>query len=638
MFMHNGGYARGCQTALFALALFAMLSVTAYAHSPLMVIEDNDDGTFTVTAGFTNGQMATGKKILLKSTADGTVLWENTLDENGELVCPKQAEPYIVYFDGGPGHSMKENGIMPKAGEKAPAATSSSGNSGIETTGADAMTGATQPGKKIGGNKGAAEPASGDDPAYPRWDLPLSTDFTEDIKLKLLSESISLKNSLGLARKTSLMQCYQYHGQIELGSVIGMVENRREAGKKVDFHARPVSICLGVTSGYLAMDFAARKLYGKETPVMEDFRIGTEAEMDGIWDAFELILGSRLSRDCAVKKPSPEAFVFTAERPSDGKKIVFTYSDDFKKRLVRFFEGKNNPDRVPEKEFQNIRKDILAELINRHASGDYGYFVILEDTGGKANPAAKAKQTVNAKKGSGKPLVLSEWNMPAPTVLGDPKLHARLESIDITTKNCLGMVRRINLIQCNQFHTRPDIESLLASVRKQKEAVEEVAAESSEGGGMCLGMVAGYLASHYAIKAMYGDGIPDIDDFTLGSNCPMAGLWDSLNLVCARDLVRGDPASAPTRGAFSFTITRASDGRVLTFTFTKAYQEKFERFFDMKWHPEKYRDTENQIRQLQEEMIRSLLTRFAEGDYGYFTGASRHAALPAGLPEGGRFA
>lgn len=636
MFTHHIGFAGIRKSVLFALALSAMLWATAYAHSPLMVIEDNDDGTITVTAGFTNGQLAAGKKILLKSAAEGAVLWEDSLDENGELVCPKQPGAYIVYFDGGPGHSMEEEGIPLKAEENAPVPASSPVHSGQEKPVADAVTGATQLVERNRDSGGG--PAAGDAPAYPRWDLPLSTDFTEDIKLELLSESISVKNSLGLTRKTFLMQCYQYHGQIELASVIDMVENKRKAGKNVAFHARPVSICLGITSGYLAMDFALRELYGEETPVMGDFRIETEAKMDGIWNAFDLILGSRLSRESAADSPSPEAFVFTAERLSDGKKIVFTYSDDFKKRLVRFFEGKGNPDLVPEKEFQVIRKSILAELINRHAAGDCGYFVILESAEGKTDTAVQVKQTVKAGKGGGKPLVLSEWNMPAATILDNPQLHAGLESIDITTKNRFGMIRKINLVQCNQFHTRPDLETLLANAREKAKQVDVAPAENTEGGGMCLGMVAGYLASHYAINAMYGDEIPDIEDFTLGSNCPMAGLWDSLNLVCARDLIRDDPAGAPGRGAFSFTITRGSDGQVLTFTFSKEYQEKFERFFDMKWHPEKYKDTENQIRQLQEKMIRSLLTRFAGGDYGYFTRARRQAALSTDFLKGGRFA
>lgn len=217
-----------------------------------------------------------------------------------------------------------------------------------------------------------------------------------------------------------------------------------------------------------------------------------------------------------------------------------------------------------------------------------------------------------------KPLVLAEWNVPMPTILGDPQLHARLESIFVTTRNAFGMVRRINLVQCHQFHTNPSPERLMAKSAKQAEDGKAEASEKGEGGGMCLGMASGFLASHFAIRAMYGNKIPDIEDFTLGSNCPMAGVWDSLNLINAKYLTRGNPDSAPSRGAFVFTITRAADGRSKTFTFAKEYQKQFDRFFDMKWHPEKYLDAQSEIRQLQEAMIRSLLTRFARGDYGYF--------------------
>lgn len=244
----------------------------------------------------------------------------------------------------------------------------------------------------------------------------------------------------------------------------------------------------------------------------------------------------------------------------------------------------------------------------------YGIKETEKELAGKAD----AKTSKQVAKENSKPLVLSEWNMPMPTILGDPQLHAKLESIFVTTKNAFGMIRKVNLIQCNQFHNRPSQARLLANARKKREDGKNKTRWKKEGRGMCLGMASGFLASHYAIKAMYGDEIPDIEDFTLGSNCPMVGLWDSLNLVCAKNLTRGDPDSAPTRGSFSFTITRASDGRSITFTFAKAYQEKFGRFFDMKWHPEKHKDAKGEIRQLKGEMIKSLLTRFANGDYGYF--------------------
>jgi hypothetical protein len=360
-----GDHAKSGVLMLLALAFFTLLAATAYAHSPLMMIEDNEDGTITVTAGYSTGQMAAGKKVLLKAGTTGKLLWEGTLNEDGELACPKQAEPYTVFFDGGPGHSMEKDGIVLKTGEKAPTPASASP--------AHAKKAKATP------NGETRIAAKGDDaPVYPQWRLPLSSDFTDDIQAMLHSEAISVRNALGLVRTTSLLQCYQYHGQAKLASWIAMVKNKRKAGKKVEAHVRPVSMCMGITSGYLAADFAMRELYGNEVPVMEDFRIGSKAKMAGVWDALELVLGRRLSRDHAVSGPSPDAFVFTAERLSDGRRIVFTYSDDFKKRLTGFFEGMKNSDKISESEFQRIRTAVLRELITRHAHKDYGYFVILK--------------------------------------------------------------------------------------------------------------------------------------------------------------------------------------------------------------------------------------------------------------------
>lgn len=241
------------------------------------------------------------------------------------------------------------------------------------------------------------------------------------------------------------------------------------------------------------------------------------------------------------------------------------------------------------------------------------------DTAAMDNQSGKPGLRIPPKQRRNKPLILSEWNMPMPVILGNRQLDDKLKAINITTKNSFGMVRKFNIIQCNQFHTRPSLEDLQAQTRKKEAQDRKLSKENKEKGSvMCLGMVSGYLAAHYAIHKMYGDNIPDIEDFTLGSNCPMAGLWDSLNLVCAKNLKKGDPSTAPSRGEFSFTVTRMSDGRTITFAFTKEYQKKFERFFDMKRNPKKYKDVKRKIQQLQEEMDKSLLERFAEGDYGYF--------------------
>jgi hypothetical protein len=340
-----------------------------------MMIEDNENGTFTVMAGFSNGKSAAGKPILLKSKATKKVLWKGVLDQNGELVCPKQSEPYAVVFDGGPGHSVERDGIVLKEGEAVPDLTASTGKAKDRP---DAVTGATRHAKHAGcgGKADGAEVA--DEPVHPKWVLPLKPDFTDEIKGLMAGHAISVRNSLGLVRETTLMQCFQYHGQSKMGGMVELVEARRKAGRKVDFQVPTVGMCPGAATGYFAMDFAVRQIYGKDLPVMDDFRIECKGKMGGVWDTFELILGRRLSRERGTLGPSPEAFVFVAERLSDAKRVVFTYSDEFKARLGQFFKGKFKSGEVTADEMRRLRQGIVKDLLTRHGAGDFSYFVVLD--------------------------------------------------------------------------------------------------------------------------------------------------------------------------------------------------------------------------------------------------------------------
>ena len=68
---------------LGAVAVFALWTATAQAHKPLMMIEDNEDGTITVAVGFSDGESGAGAPIVLKAMADGRTLWEGELDARG---------------------------------------------------------------------------------------------------------------------------------------------------------------------------------------------------------------------------------------------------------------------------------------------------------------------------------------------------------------------------------------------------------------------------------------------------------------------------------------------------------------------------------------------------------------------------
>lgn len=105
--------------------LFA--SSPAWAHKPLLMAEDNGDGTIYVEVGFSDGGSGAGHTIILKEKATGKVISEHKVPAESALDLPMPKVPYIVVFDAGEGHAVEQEGpfIEPKADEAENPASSS---------------------------------------------------------------------------------------------------------------------------------------------------------------------------------------------------------------------------------------------------------------------------------------------------------------------------------------------------------------------------------------------------------------------------------------------------------------------------------------------------------------------------------
>lgn len=113
---------------IFGTAIF-FITAALWAHTPLLYVDDNKDGTISIECGFSNGASASGLSVLLvedkpydgpgKKWEGRRILFVGTLDAVGclEIVKPK-AEKYLVVFDGGPGHVAKMKGPSLKEDEK----------------------------------------------------------------------------------------------------------------------------------------------------------------------------------------------------------------------------------------------------------------------------------------------------------------------------------------------------------------------------------------------------------------------------------------------------------------------------------------------------------------------------------------
>ena len=161
-------------------------------------------------------------------------------------------------------------------------------------------------------------------------------------------------------------------------NILAMVEEKQEAGQKVDLAINPVGLCFGVTTGYLALEYAIQELYGDDIPECNNFTISTKTKMGGVWDTWDLYFGKRLSRENAEFGIVPKAYVFTAERLSDGHKLIFAYSKSLAEEIKQLGSAQQHPENFPAGEFQKVKKSLITTLFTRRAENDFGYFEIVE--------------------------------------------------------------------------------------------------------------------------------------------------------------------------------------------------------------------------------------------------------------------
>jgi len=113
------------------LVVGILLTISASAHTPLLSVEDNEDGTIYLEGGFSDGSSAAGVTILLvedkpyESDPKGKDLYKEKLvllrtkmDEYSELTLDKPNIPYLVILDAGPGHVVEKEGPLLEADEK----------------------------------------------------------------------------------------------------------------------------------------------------------------------------------------------------------------------------------------------------------------------------------------------------------------------------------------------------------------------------------------------------------------------------------------------------------------------------------------------------------------------------------------
>lgn len=96
---------------LAALVALVLVTGPAFGHTLFMNLTDNQDGTVSVEGMFSTGAVAANLPLYLLDENEKQIL-KIKLDENGEAEFTIPDLPYTVFLDGGPGHTVREDGPM----------------------------------------------------------------------------------------------------------------------------------------------------------------------------------------------------------------------------------------------------------------------------------------------------------------------------------------------------------------------------------------------------------------------------------------------------------------------------------------------------------------------------------------------
>jgi len=100
----------------FFLILLSSRAIPALAHTPVLMLQNNEDGTLTVEGGFSTGAGAEGVNFYVKTLKDGKIIFSRKFPESSDITVQIPREPYQVVFDGGPGHKVVKTGPAPPGG------------------------------------------------------------------------------------------------------------------------------------------------------------------------------------------------------------------------------------------------------------------------------------------------------------------------------------------------------------------------------------------------------------------------------------------------------------------------------------------------------------------------------------------
>lgn len=95
---------------VLGISVFLIMTASiSFAHTLYMNVLDNEDGTITIEAMFSTGTEAAGIRLYLENKK-GEIIEKYKLDDAGEVTFNMPDVPYMIFLDGGPGHTVRKDG------------------------------------------------------------------------------------------------------------------------------------------------------------------------------------------------------------------------------------------------------------------------------------------------------------------------------------------------------------------------------------------------------------------------------------------------------------------------------------------------------------------------------------------------
>lgn len=87
------------------ILILALITISAFAHTPIMSCFDEGDDTITCEGGFSDGSSAGGVKFRVVSS-DKKVILDSKLNTESEINFKKPDVEFTAVFDAGPQHEV----------------------------------------------------------------------------------------------------------------------------------------------------------------------------------------------------------------------------------------------------------------------------------------------------------------------------------------------------------------------------------------------------------------------------------------------------------------------------------------------------------------------------------------------------